>query len=97
VTQKLLAESADFDVPEEWFTNPAIYLGKNYDEKVALLATLYRPITGEMIAAELEQYFNSEQRYADDAKIQRAERMAAELEAQLAARELVEQRNAPRA
>ena len=95
MTQKLLAESADFDVPEEWFTDPAIYLSKGYDEKVALLATLYRPITGEMIAAELEQYFNSEQRYADDARIQRAERMAAELEAQLAARELVEQRNAP--
>jgi hypothetical protein len=92
VTQKLLAESADFDVPEEWFTDPAIYLSKSYDEKVTLLATLYRPITGEMIAAELEQYFNSEQRYADDARVQRAERMAAELEAQLAARELVEQR-----
>jgi SpoVK/Ycf46/Vps4 family AAA+-type ATPase len=92
VTQKLLAESADFDVPEEWFSNPAIYLSQSYDEKVKLLATLYRPITGEMIAAELERYFNSEQRYADDAKIQRAERVAADLEAQLAARELVAQR-----
>jgi ATPase family associated with various cellular activities (AAA) len=92
VTQKLLAESADFDVPEEWFTNPALYLSQPYDEKVKLLATLYRPITGEMIAAELERYFNSEQRYADDAKIQRAERMAGELEAQLAARELVAKR-----
>ena len=38
------------------------------------------------------QYFNSEQRYTDDARAQRAERMAAELEAQLAARELVAQR-----
>src|SRR5262245_51862038 len=92
VTQKLLADSANFDVPEEWFTDPTIYLSKSYDEKVALLATLYQPITGEMIAEELEQYFNSEQRYADDARAQRAERMAAELEAQLAARELVEQR-----
>ena len=50
----------------EWFTDPALYLNKTYDEKVALLGTLYKPITGEMIAAELEQYFNSEQRYADD-------------------------------
>jgi hypothetical protein len=95
VTQKLLAESANFDVPEEWFTDPIIYLRKSYDEKVALLATLYQPITGEMIAEELEYYFNSEQRYAGDARAQRAERMAAELEAQLAARELVERRNAP--
>ncbi len=92
VTQKLLAESADFDVPEEWFTDPAIYLSQPYDAKVKLLTTLYRPITGEMIAAELESYFNSEQRYADDARVQRAERMAGELEAQLAARELVAQR-----
>jgi SpoVK/Ycf46/Vps4 family AAA+-type ATPase len=92
VTQKLLAESADFDVPEEWFTNPAIYLQRSYDERVKLLTALYKPITGEMIAQELEHYFNSEQRYADDARVQRAERMAAELEAQLQARDLVAQR-----
>ena len=97
VTQKLLAESADFDVPDEWYTDPTIYLRKTYDEKMALLKTLYRPITGDMIAGELEKYFNSEQRYADDARVQKAERMAAELEAQIAARELVEQRNSPRA
>jgi hypothetical protein len=92
VTQKLLAESADFDVPEEWFADPAHYPQKSYDEKVALVKTLYRPITAEMIAAELERYFNSEQRYADDAKAQKAERVAAELEAQLAARDLLTQR-----
>jgi SpoVK/Ycf46/Vps4 family AAA+-type ATPase len=96
VTQKLLAESANFDVPEEWFTDPAIYLQKSYDEKVALLKTLYHPITGEMIAAELEQYFNSEQRYASDALRQRAERMAADLEAQVAARDLLAQREQPK-
>jgi SpoVK/Ycf46/Vps4 family AAA+-type ATPase len=94
VTQTLLAESADFDVPEEWFSNPALFLNKTYDEKVALLRTLYRPITGEMIAAALEQYFHSEQRYAEDAKAQKAQRTAAELEAQLAARSMVEQRTA---
>jgi hypothetical protein len=94
VTQKLLVESADFDVPEEWFADPTIYVQKRYDERVALLKTLYRPITGEMIAAELERYFNSEQRYADDARVQKAERMATELEAQLAARKLVTKRSA---
>ena len=92
VTQKLLSESADFDVPEEWFANPAIFLEKSYAEKVALARSLYRPITGAMIAAELERYFSSEQRYADDARVQRAERVAAELEAQLAARDLVAKR-----
>jgi SpoVK/Ycf46/Vps4 family AAA+-type ATPase len=92
VTQKLLAESANFDVPDEWFANPAIYLQRPYDERVKLLTALYRPITGEMIAAELEQYFQSEQRYADDARVQRAERMASELEAQLRARDLVAER-----
>jgi SpoVK/Ycf46/Vps4 family AAA+-type ATPase len=92
VTQKLLSESADFDVPDEWFGNPAIFLQKSYDEKVALARSLYRPITGEMIAAELERYFSSEQRYTDDARVQRAERVAAELEAQLDARDLVAKR-----
>jgi hypothetical protein len=92
VTQTLLAESANFDVPEEWFSNPALFLSKTYDEKVALLKTLYRPITGEMIAAALEQYFHSEQRYAEESRARRAQRAAAELEAQLAARSMVEQR-----
>lgn len=92
VTQKLLAESADFDVPEEWFTQPELFLQQSYDEKVALVRALYRPITGEMIAAELEHYFSSEQRYADDARIQRAERLAGELEAQIAARDLLAKR-----
>jgi SpoVK/Ycf46/Vps4 family AAA+-type ATPase len=92
VTQKLLSESADFDVPEEWFSTPANFLQKGYDEKVALARGLYRPITGEMIAAELERYFNSEQRYADDARVQRAERVADELEAQIAARDLIDRR-----
>jgi hypothetical protein len=48
-----------------------------------------------MIAEELERYFNSEQRYADDARAEKAERMAADLEAQLAARDLVARRAAP--
>jgi len=92
VTQKLMADSADFDIPEEWFGDPVIFLQKGYDEKVALIRSLYRPITGDMIAAELERYFHSEQRYADTARAQRAERMAAELEAQIVARDLLAKR-----
>jgi hypothetical protein len=94
VTQKLFAESADFEIPEEWYTDPTIFLEQPYDQKVTMLTGLYRPITGEMIAAELEYYFNSEQRYSDDAKVQRAERVATELEAQLKARELLSNRTA---
>jgi ATPase family associated with various cellular activities (AAA) len=94
VTQKLLAESADFEVPEAWFSDPAIYLEKSYDEKVALLASLYCPISGEMIAAELERYFASEQRYTTEAKARKTEQLATDLEAQLAAHELVAQRGA---
>ncbi len=94
VTQKLFAESADFEIPEEWYTDPTIFLEQPYDQKVTMLTGLYRPITGAMIAAELEHYFNSEQRYSDDAKVQRAERVATELEAQLKARELLSDRTA---
>ncbi|MBA3469988.1 MAG: ATP-binding protein [Herpetosiphonaceae bacterium] len=94
VTQKLFAESADFDIPETWYTDPTIFMEQPYDQKVTMLTGLYRPITGEMIAAELEQYFNSEQRYSDEAKVQRAERLATELEAQIKARELLNDRSA---
>ena len=92
VTQKLLSESADFDVPEEWFGDPAIFLQKSYEQKVALARSLYRPITGEMIATELERYFGSEQRYTNEARVQRAERIVTELEAQLDAHELITKR-----
>lgn len=91
VTQKLLAESADFDIPETWFSDPTLFLNRSYDEKVNLIKTLYRPITGEMIAEALEQYFHSEQRYASEAKAQKTQRLAADLEAQMAARDLIAQ------
>ena len=94
VTQKLFAESADFEIPEAWYTDPTIFMEQPYDQKVTMLTGLYRPITGAMIAAELEHYFNSEQRYSDEAKVQRAERVATELEAQLKARELLSDRTA---
>ncbi len=93
VTQTLLAESANFEIPETWYTDPTSYVQKPYDDKVSLLASLYRPITGEMIAEALERYFNSEQRYITDAKAQTVERMASELETQLAARTLLAQRS----
>lgn len=89
VTQRLLAESADFDIPETWLSDPTVFLNRSYNEKVNLLKTLYRPITGEMIAAALEQYFHSEQRYASEAKVQKTQRLAADLEAQMAARDLM--------
>lgn len=89
ITQKLLAESADFEIPGGWYEDRSLFFEQPYERKVDLLAELYRPITGEMIAAELEAYFNSEQRYGEEAKLQRAERMVAELEAQAKARELL--------
>lgn len=92
VTQKLLAEAADFDIPEEWYTDAEAFLQKSYDEKVVLLKSLYKPITGEMIAHELELYFRSEQRYVDEAKERRVERLAEDMLAQQAAIKIVEER-----
>ncbi|MFN8477833.1 MAG: hypothetical protein U0074_08470 [Kouleothrix sp.] len=43
VTQKLLAESADFRIPEV-VHQPGAVLQKNYDEKVALVKALYGPL-----------------------------------------------------
>jgi hypothetical protein len=94
VVQRLLAESADFDIPPEWFSEPTHFLQQPYAQKVALLKALYRPITGDMIARELEAYAAGEQRYGDDAKRTRAERLAADMEAQRDAHALLEQRAA---
>ena len=64
IIDAVMERSADFDVPEEWFGDHALYFAKGYEEKLAALKSLYRPITAEVLFQEAQRYFDSEQRYA---------------------------------
>jgi len=75
IMDAVMERSADFDIPEEWFTNPGLYLEKPYAQKLGLLKALYRPITPDVLFQEAQRYFDSEQRYAQteaDEEITRA-------------------------
>lgn len=56
----------DYDIPNDWYENPDAFFNKTYDDRVAMLRALSKPVTGEMIIEEIERYASSEQRYADD-------------------------------
>lgn len=75
IGENLKEYSADFDVPEEFFTKPEVFLKLGFKEKVEKIRQLYRPLTAEMVMEELERYFNSESRYRSDAKDQAQERI----------------------
>jgi len=74
ISENLKEYSADFDVPEEFFTKPEIFLKLSFTDKVNKLKELYKPITAEKVMSELERYFNSEARYKSDAKASSRER-----------------------
>jgi len=64
ITDAVKVRSMDFDMPDEWFEDPALFLHKSYDEKLEMLKALRQPITVEMVLQEINRYSDSEFRYA---------------------------------
>lgn len=95
VVQQIMVEASDFDIPPAWFDDPAVFRERPYDEQVALVAGLYRPIPGELIAERLQRYFETEQRYASDAHTTAVRRYADDMRARLGAKALLDQELAP--
>lgn len=83
--QVAVAQAADFDVPEEWFSDPSRFRAKPWDERLALTRTLYKPLTPDMILMALEQQFASEARYRTDAHAQRVNDLADDMRARVEA------------
>lgn len=65
IMDAVLERCADFDVPDEWFENQNIYFDKDYNEKMDMLRSLYKPISPDVLFQEASRYFDSEQRYAE--------------------------------
>ena len=64
ITDAVKVRSMDFDMPDEWFQDPALFLHKSYDEKLEMLKALRQSITVEMVLQEINRYSDSEFRYA---------------------------------
>jgi hypothetical protein len=72
ITDGIKTRSMDVDLPDEWFEKPESYLHKPFDDKCAMLESLRKPITMEMVMEEINRYADSEFRYSaksDDAAL----------------------------
>ncbi len=65
ITDAVKVRAMDFELPDEWMEEPDLFLFKPYDEKMAMIRALMRPITVDMVIQEVNRYADSEFRYAD--------------------------------
>jgi len=65
ITDAIKVRAMDVELPEEWMTNPDLFLRRDYDTKAAMIRELRHPITVEMVLQEVNRYADSEFRYSD--------------------------------
>jgi hypothetical protein len=65
ITDAIKVRAMDVELPDEWMSEPDLFLRKDYDTKTAMIRELRRPITVEMVLQEINRYADSEFRYAD--------------------------------
>ena len=65
ITDAVKVRAMDFELPDEWMEKPDLFLFKAYDKKLAMIESLRRPITIDMVIQEINRYADSEFRYAD--------------------------------
>ncbi len=65
ITDAVKVRAMDFELPDEWMEQPELFLFRSYDEKLAMIRELMRPITVEMVIQEINRYADSEFRYGD--------------------------------
>ncbi|MCB1508869.1 MAG: ATP-binding protein, partial [Hyphomicrobiaceae bacterium] len=65
VTDAIKMRALDVDLPDVWFETPDAFLRKSYDDKLAMVRALQKPITLPMIVQEINRYADSEFRYSD--------------------------------
>ena len=76
----------DFELPDEWMEDPAHFLDKDYDTKMAMIRELMQPVTARMVLQEINRYADSEFRYAASSDEATVEAMVRDLRLQTEAR-----------
>ena len=60
----VIAKASDFDLPDNWFSDPSTFRTKPWDERINMIRDLYTvKIDANMIMAALEEQRESEKRY----------------------------------
>jgi hypothetical protein len=73
ITDAAKMRAMDFDLPDEWFEDPELFLGLPYEEKLEKIKSFAKPVTPAMLLQETHRYADSEFRYsskADDAAVE---------------------------
>ncbi len=65
ITDAVKVRSMDFELPDDWMEQPELFLFRPYDEKLAMIREMMKPITVDMVIQEINRYADSEFRYAD--------------------------------
>jgi energy-coupling factor transporter ATP-binding protein EcfA2 len=96
ITDAVKVRAMDVELPDEWMTDPDLFLRRDYDTKSAMIRELRRPITVEMVLQEINRYADSEFRYADKSDEAAVEAMVRDLRrSEEAKRRYLAEREAP--
>jgi len=74
ITDAIKTRSMDFEMPDDWFENPEVFMYQEYDKKMNMIKELINPITPEMVIQQINMYADSESRYSnksDEAEIEK--------------------------
>ena len=83
------ARAANFDVPEEWFTDSLKFRAKEWDVRVAMVKSLYEAMTPDQVMIALEHQFEVEQRYIVEAYEKEVTSLTERIKVELEARKRV--------
>jgi len=65
ITDAVKTRMMDFDMPDDWFENPELFMWKDYSVKTDMIKELMTPITPTMLMQEINRYADSELRYSN--------------------------------
>ncbi len=74
VTDAIKMRAMDVELPDEWFEKPESFMHRSYDDKKAMVESLRKPFSMDMVVQEINRYADSEFRYSDksdDSAVQR--------------------------
>jgi len=75
ITDAVKTRMMDFDMPDDWFENPELFMWKDYSVKTDMIKELMTPITPAMLQQEINRYADSELRYSNksfDSSVEKA-------------------------
>jgi len=66
VSEAIMKRINDYDIPEEWYTDGKAFFFRPYEERVKILVSKCQVVEGEVLVDELNRYFGTEERFAQD-------------------------------